>query len=52
MTILGVTDYGMMYSFYIVDFDGNEIELYIDVFGVDWEDFEFWVKFVLCLLVL
>ena len=34
--ILGATDHGMTHSLYISDPDGNEIELYIDVPGVDW----------------
>jgi catechol 2,3-dioxygenase len=36
VTILGATDHGMTHSLYIADPDGNEIELYIDVPGVDW----------------
>ena len=36
--ILGATDHGMTHSLYIADPDGNEIELYIDVQGVDWDD--------------
>ena len=38
VTVLGATDHGMTHSLYIADPDGNEIELYIDVPGVDWED--------------
>lgn len=34
----GATDHGMTHSLYIADPDGNEIELYIDVPGVDWND--------------
>ena len=36
VTMLGATDHGMTHSLYIADPDGNEIELYIDVAGVDW----------------
>ena len=34
--IVGATDHNVTHSLYIVDPDGNEIELYIDVPGVDW----------------
>jgi catechol-2,3-dioxygenase len=36
--IVGTADHGMTHSLYITDPDGNEIELYIDVPGVDWND--------------
>jgi catechol 2,3-dioxygenase len=35
--VLGATDHGVTHSLYIADPDGNEIELYIDVPGVDWD---------------
>ncbi|HEX6469673.1 MAG TPA: VOC family protein [Streptosporangiaceae bacterium] len=35
-TILGASDHTVTHSLYIADPDGNEIELYIDVPGVDW----------------
>ena len=38
VTVLGASDHGMTHSLYIADPDGNEIELYIDVPGVDWDD--------------
>lgn len=34
--IVGATDHTVTHSLYILDPDGNEIELYIDVPGVDW----------------
>jgi catechol 2,3-dioxygenase len=34
--VMGATDHGVTHSLYIADPDGNEIELYIDVPGVDW----------------
>jgi catechol 2,3-dioxygenase len=34
--ILGLSDHTVSHSIYIADPDGNEIELYIDVPGVDW----------------
>jgi catechol 2,3-dioxygenase len=34
--ILGASDHTVTHSLYISDPDGNEIELYIDVPGVDW----------------
>jgi catechol-2,3-dioxygenase len=35
-TIVGASDHSVTHSLYIEDPDGNEIELYIDVPGVDW----------------
>lgn len=35
---LGATDHHVTHSLYIKDPDGNEIELYIDVPGVDWRE--------------
>jgi catechol 2,3-dioxygenase len=35
-TIVGASDHTVTHSLYIQDPDGNEIELYIDVPGVDW----------------
>ena len=34
--IVGMSDHTVTHSLYILDPDGNEIELYIDVAGVDW----------------
>lgn len=34
--IVGASDHTVSHSLYILDPDGNEIELYIDVPGVDW----------------
>jgi catechol 2,3-dioxygenase len=36
VTVVGATDHTVTHSLYILDPDGNEIELYIDVAGVDW----------------
>jgi catechol 2,3-dioxygenase len=36
--IVGTGDHGVTHSIYLVDPDGNEIELYSDVPGVDWDD--------------
>jgi catechol 2,3-dioxygenase len=36
--VTGTADHGMTHSLYIADPDGNEIELYIDVPGADWND--------------
>jgi catechol-2,3-dioxygenase len=36
VTIVGASDHTVTHSLYIADPDGNEIELYIDVPGVDW----------------
>jgi len=35
--IKGITDHTISHSLYISDPDGNEIELYVDVPGVDWK---------------
>jgi catechol 2,3-dioxygenase len=35
-TILGASDHTVTHSLYIADPDGNEIELYVDMPGVDW----------------
>ena len=35
-TILGSADHTVTHSLYVEDPDGNEIELYVDVPGVDW----------------
>ena len=36
VTVTGASDHTVTHSLYILDPDGNEIELYIDVPGVDW----------------
>jgi catechol 2,3-dioxygenase len=36
VAVLGASDHTVTHSLYIVDPDGNEIELFIDVPGVDW----------------
>lgn len=36
--VLGASDHTVTHSLYIADPDGNEIELYIDVPGVDWRN--------------
>jgi catechol 2,3-dioxygenase len=36
-TVVGSADHTVTHSVYILDPDGNEIELYIDVPGVDWQ---------------
>jgi catechol 2,3-dioxygenase len=37
VTIVGSADHTVTHSLYIVDPDGNEIELYVDVPGVSWD---------------
>ncbi len=37
VTVLGATDHTVTHSLYVLDPDGNELELYIDVPGVDWK---------------
>jgi catechol-2,3-dioxygenase len=36
--IVGASDHTVSHSLYILDPDGNEIELYVDVPGVDWKN--------------
>jgi catechol 2,3-dioxygenase len=36
--LMGTADHGMTHSLYLADPDGNEIELYVDVPGADWND--------------
>ncbi len=38
VALLGASDHTVTHSLYIADPDGNEIELYIDVPGVDWRN--------------
>jgi catechol 2,3-dioxygenase len=38
VTVVGAGDHGFTHSLYLLDPDGNEIELYVDVPGVDWDD--------------
>lgn len=38
VAIRGASDHTITHSLYIADPDGNEIELYIDVPGVDWQN--------------
>jgi catechol 2,3-dioxygenase len=42
VNVVGATDHGMTHSLYVTDPDGNEIELYVDVPGVDWDDPQLW----------
>ena len=35
-TVVGTSDHTVTHSLYVLDPDGNEIELYVDVPGVDW----------------
>jgi catechol 2,3-dioxygenase len=36
VTIVGTSDHTVTHSLYVLDPDGNEIELYIDIPGMDW----------------
>jgi len=38
VAVVGAGDHGFTHSLYLLDPDGNEIELYVDVPGVDWND--------------
>jgi catechol-2,3-dioxygenase len=37
-TIVGSSDHVVTHSLYLLDPDGNELELYVDVPGVDWKN--------------
>ena len=37
VTVVGASDHTVSHSLYILDPDGNELELYVDVPGVDWQ---------------
>jgi catechol-2,3-dioxygenase len=37
-TIVGCSDHVVTHSLYVLDPDGNELELYVDVAGVDWRN--------------
>ena len=37
VTIVGLSDHTVSHSLYVLDPDGNELELYVDVPGVDWK---------------
>ena len=34
--VVGASDHGVTHSLYVLDPDGNEVELFVDVPGVDW----------------
>jgi catechol 2,3-dioxygenase len=38
VTLVGASDHTVTHSLYVRDPDGNEVELYIDVPGVDWRN--------------
>ena len=37
-TLVGSSDHVVTHSLYLLDPDGNELELYVDVAGVDWKN--------------
>lgn len=38
VTVTGASDHTVSHSLYLLDPDGNEVELYVDVPGVDWRN--------------
>ncbi len=38
VTLVGASDHHVTHSLYVQDPDGNEVELYVDVPGVDWRN--------------
>lgn len=43
--IVGQSDHGVSHSVYVVDPDGNEVELYVDVEGFDWKNDATWLEY-------
>jgi len=43
--ILGQSDHGVSHSVYVLDPDGNEVELYVDVEGIDWANDASWLAY-------
>lgn len=43
--IVGQSDHGVSHSLYVLDPDGNEVELYIDVEGFDWKEDASWLEY-------
>ncbi len=41
---IGQSDHGVSHSLYLLDPDGNEVELYIDVEGFDWKADASWLE--------
>lgn len=41
--IVGLSDHGISHSLYILDPNGNEIELYVDVPSFDWKNDDTWL---------
>jgi len=44
VNIVGMSDHGISHSLYILDPDGNEIELYVDVPSFDWKNDDTWLE--------
>jgi catechol 2,3-dioxygenase len=44
VAIVGSSDHGFTHSLYLLDPDGNEVELYVDVPGVDWNDMSYMAR--------
>ena len=42
--IVGLSDHGISHSLYILDPDGNEVELYVDVPEFDWKSDDSWLE--------
>jgi catechol 2,3-dioxygenase len=43
VTVVGTADHTVTHSLYILDPDGNEVELYVDVPGVNWRENPEWI---------
>lgn len=45
VSIVGLSDHGISHSLYVLDPDGNEVELYIDVQSFNWKDDPSWMEY-------
>ena len=43
--IVGQSDHGVSHSVYVLDPDGNEVEMYIDVAEFDWKEDASWLEY-------
>jgi catechol 2,3-dioxygenase len=43
VTVVGQSDHGVSHSVYVLDPDGNEVELYVDVPSFDWKNDPSWL---------
>jgi len=44
IAVMGTTDHGVSHSVYVLDPDGNEVEMYVDVPDFDWKNNDQWLE--------